>query len=147
MRFNLSRADESARGSALGFNARGKSYVAGGRYGVYFPQNRSIGGGLRERNIEVGGPWIAVVVRNCVSSRRGQVYPGDQKSFFRGLITAENAELLRSTLGLPAYVDRAETDGCQVSNFCEWTWKKNRKSFLYDTRRQFEQYRRKDEQS
>jgi len=102
MRFNLSRADESARGSALGFNARGKSYVAGGRYGVYFPQNRFIGGGLRERNIEVGGPWIAVVVRNCVSSRRGQVYPGDQKSFFRGLnngrkrrVTAFDARIAR----------------------------------------------------
>jgi len=66
VRFNLSRSgvgvSTGVRGLRSGINAKGKSYVAGGRYGVYFRQNLSDAGDVPEHNIEAGAHWIGVLV-------------------------------------------------------------------------------------
>ena len=65
VRLNFSRSgvgvSAGVRGLRSGINAKGKSYVAGGRYGVYFRQNLSNGGDI-PGHIEAGAHWIAVLV-------------------------------------------------------------------------------------
>ena len=65
VRLNFSRSgvgvSTGVRGLRSGINAKGKSYVAGGRYGVYFRQNLSNGGDI-PGHIEAGAHWIAVLV-------------------------------------------------------------------------------------
>ena len=48
------------RGLRAGINAHGKSYVAGGRYGVYFRHTLS-DSEPRERSVEAGGHWIGLL--------------------------------------------------------------------------------------
>jgi len=67
VRLNFSRSgvgvSAGVRGLRSGINAKGKSYVAGGRYGVYFRQNLSDGGGdIPEHNVEAGAHWVAILV-------------------------------------------------------------------------------------
>jgi len=64
VRFNLSLSgvgiSSGVRGLTAGLSAQGKSYFAGGRYGVYFRQSLSTSGEVPEQRIEAGGHWIAV---------------------------------------------------------------------------------------
>ena len=66
VRLNFSRSgvgiSAGVRGLRAGVTARGKSYLAGGRYGIYFRQNLSSRGESPEHNIEAGGHWIAIIV-------------------------------------------------------------------------------------
>ena len=66
VRLNFSRSgvgvSTGVRGLRSGINAKGKSYVAGGRYGVYLRRQNLSNGGDIPGHIEAGAHWIAVLV-------------------------------------------------------------------------------------
>lgn len=49
------------RGFRAGVNSRGKSYIAGGRHGIYFRHSLS-DSEPETRNVEAGGGWLGMIV-------------------------------------------------------------------------------------
>ncbi len=65
VRLNFSKSgvgvSAGVKGLRIGVDARGKTYAAGGRYGLYFKHTLSDGEPVN-RSVEAGGHWIGVLV-------------------------------------------------------------------------------------
>jgi uncharacterized protein DUF4236 len=65
VRLNFSKSgvgvSAGVKGLRAGVSAKGKSYVAGGRYGVYYRQGLS-SSAPEKHDVEAGGHWVAVFI-------------------------------------------------------------------------------------
>jgi uncharacterized protein DUF4236 len=65
VRLNFSKSgvgvSAGIKGLRAGVTSRGKSYVAGGRYGIYFRHSLS-DNEPAIRNVEAGGHWLGVIL-------------------------------------------------------------------------------------